>query len=149
VEGERALRTTVPSIMMFYILLNICLFLLNALAVLPASSRIEPMDDPLSITGKLAHISGTDIAIGVVTISLGFIVGWLLKRIFLGGTIGVILFALDLLSPVAGWILYGFPRFLEMIGVNSFLVLGLQAILAVPWFWFFIELFSQREFDKG
>lgn len=137
---------------LFFVALNVSLFIINESNILTEqdSDVYQPYSSPQSLTDTLIRIdlSAGTLALGTITMVVSGVIGWLTERIWLGGTLGIILFALDLLFPLVRWIFVGFPLFLSQMGVPSYLVVAVGAMMAVPWFWFILGFIGQRTLEK-
>jgi len=137
------MRVTAYSILLFFVCLNVSLYLLAETEVLP---YYQPAyESPSDITTRLVG-SLTILTVGAL---VAFVVGnWLV------GAAALALFALNLLVPVFSWIFFGFPNFLTQLASatgDSALVLtvtgSMNALMAVVWFWFLIGFISQRTME--
>lgn len=120
--------------------------MVNESGVLPPYEVVQPYTEPEDILSKIAHIdlsSGT-LLIGITAFAASAIFGILTGHLILGGTVGLILLGIDLVSPIAAWILLGFPRFLVQIGVHPLIITVFTVIFAYPWFWFLLNVILQR-----
>lgn len=131
------------EILFFFICLNLSFYVINETQAIPEHS-IEGVETPASIEAMTID----RIVAGGVILVIGTLISIALKQYVLGGTITVILFALELVAPVVDWVLFGFPRFLTIIDVPPVISTALTTIFAVVWFWFLIGLISQRYMEQ-
>lgn len=143
------MRITAFSLILFFICLNLSIYLINETGALTGVGK-SPYTNPDEITWLIMgiDISSGDLVLGVVTIGVGFAVGLLTGQLILGGTLALILFAINLVIPVLKWVLFGFPIFLGQLGVPPAIATTLEALMAVVWFWFFLGFFSQRTVER-
>lgn len=143
------MRISAFSLILFFICLNLSIYLINANQVLTGVGK-SPYTDPTEISGLVLglDITGENLVLGVVTIGVGFAVGLLTGQLILGGTLALVLFAINLVIPILKWILFGFPIFLGQIGVPPSIVITLEALMSIVWFWFFLGFFSQRTVER-
>lgn len=139
------MRVTAYGTLIFFICINLSLYLLNTTQVLP-NYQVSPYEDPEGITDQLIFIdlSATNVIGGLGIIGVGTIIGFILKRLVLGATLGLIVFTLTLLVPPIQWILFGFPIFLGQLGVHIAIVTIIETLMAVVWFWFLLGFIGQR-----
>lgn len=120
--------------------------MINEAGVFPSYEVIQPYTDPDDISSKLVHIdlsSGT-VLIGFTAFAASAIFGLLTGHLILGGTVGLILLSIDLLSPLASWVLLGFPKMLGQIGVHPLIITVVTILFAYPWYWFMFSFIAQR-----
>lgn len=139
------MRVTAYSLVLFFVCLNLSLFLLNNTQVLP-DYRVSPFEEPEGIQAHLISfdISGSTLLMAGTALSVWVIISALTGNLIFGGTVALILFALTMLFPVVRWILYGFPIFLQQVGVPTVIVTVIEALMAVVWFWFILGFVGQR-----
>lgn len=151
------MRLTPFAIVLFFVAVNVSLSVIQLTQVLPPDEQISPYSQPTDITAMLVHldISTENLVIGGSTIAVMLIIGWFTGHMILGGTLAIVLFALDLFIPVGKWVIFGIPSFVStMVGVASAdaatalmlngIVAGLTALLSVVWFWFILGFFTGR-----
>ncbi len=146
--------TSAKTIMIFVICLNVSLYFITASQVLPVSFVDEDnpdsfVTDPQNISTKFLYVdfsTGTIFLAGTGLI-FSVIIGWATRSLVLGGTLGVGIFALTLFSPVVSWILFGLPRFMNMMGIPSYISAGVMAILVVPFFFTVLSFIAQRPIE--
>jgi len=143
------MRMTPFTMVMFFIALNVSLYIINETGVITPSGTEahQPIVSPTEVSGTLVDISGTSLLMAGVPLVIGTIIGWITRNIWAGGTLAIILFALDLLFPVVRWVLFGIPEFLTQIGVHYSIVLGITALMSVVWFWFILGFIGQRQLE--
>lgn len=141
------MRTTAYGLMLFFISLNIGMYLMNQTAVL-GSMQQSPYSTPTDIAAMFVSVdvSGTTLLISGALITAG-IVGWLAGGFVLGAATAVMLGVLNMILTPIRWIVGGFPQFLGSIGVDASIVTALSAMMAFIWFWFFIGFLSQRTLE--
>ena len=139
------MKVTAYGSLIFFVCLNLSLYLLNTTQVLPNYTQ-SPYEEPAGIQDKLIHfdLSATNLLIGVTVLGVGAIIGYITGHLVFGGTIAIVLLALDLIFPVVKWILFGFPIFLGQIGVPLVITVIIQTLMAVIWFWFIMGMIGQR-----
>lgn len=153
------MRLTAFAILLFFTCLNVSLYLINETAILPHWKQ-TPYEEPTGITGRLIHLdlSAENLVMGATTLSVAVILGFLTGHLIFGGTVAIILFAMDLLFPVLKWVVFGLPSFLgQMLYTTDMTVLeqaqvtavisGLTALMAAVWFWFLLGFIAQRSLE--
>lgn len=145
------------SLMLFFICLNLSVYLMNESQLL-GDFYIPPYEEPSNILSRLLtlNITGTDLLFGGTTIAVGFIVSWISGKFIYGGTLALILFAIDLFVPMAKWILFGFPTFLNQIaevetgaaGSLAAISLVIQVLMSLVWFWLILGFIGQRQLEQ-
>ena len=142
------MRMTPYLVILFFISLNLSLWIINESNVLGVESVIEPYEDPYDIIGNLAHIDVNDIYAGVVPLVATTIIGLITQHLLLGATLGIIMFAVNMFIPIVSWIMTGFPMFLQKIGTPIWIYLPIQALMGLVWFWFILGFFAQRNLER-
>lgn len=139
------MRVTAYGTLIFFVTLNLSLYLLNASQVL-SSYRLSPIEEPAGISTQLIDFNVTTDELLMVGIPLAImvIIRTLTGNFILGGTVALLLFGLEMLFPIVRWILFGFPIFLGQIGLPSYVVLIIDSMLAVVWSWFILGFIMQR-----
>lgn len=139
------MRVTAYGTIVFFVCINLSLFLLNSTAML-TNYELSPFEDPAEISAIFIdfNITADEILFASIPLVIGAIIGFITGNFIFGGTVAIILFALELLFPIVRWILFGFPIFLGQIGVPSPIILVLDAFLAVIWAWFILGFIGQR-----
>lgn len=141
------MRTTPFILIAFFVSLNVSLYMINESNVLGVESVYEPLEDPTDILGRLATLDGTDLMIGGIPLIASSIIGFITGHLLLGASLGIILFAFNLLIPVVNWILMGFPEFLYQMNAPYWIVIPVQVMMALVWFWFMISFIGQRAME--
>jgi len=139
------MKVTAYGTLIFFICLNLSLYLLNTTQVLP-NYQVSPYEDPTGIQEQLVFIdiSAYSLIGGLGVIGVGFLVGFIIGKFLLGATLGLIVFTLTLLVEPIQWILFGFPTFLGQIGVHIAIVTIVETLMAIVWFWFLLGFIGQR-----
>lgn len=139
------MKVTAYGSVVFFVCLNLSLYLLNETQVLP-NYQMSPFEEPTGITSRLIDFDITvdELLLAGIPLAVAGIIFFVTGNFIFGGTVAIILFALQLLFPVVRWILYGFPIFLGQIGVPIPIVYVIEALLAVVWCWFMIGFIGQR-----
>lgn len=139
------MRVTAYSIILFFVCLNVSLYLVNELQVIPFG--LAPYESPDAISTRLVG--------GFAILTVTMLVSALLGRLVYGAAIGLVLFALDIMLPIFHWIFFGFPEFMTMVAATSgnpgliYVVTGaLNALMAVVWFWFFMSFLTARYMEQ-
>lgn len=142
------MKLTAFGIILFFVCLNLSLYLINETSVLPSYQQ-SPYETPEGISGRLVHLdlSTSNLAIGTTLLAVFVVIGYITGHLLFGGTVAIILFAFDLLFPVAKWIVFGFPIFLAQMGVPLVVYTTLTALFSVVWFWFLLGLVAQRQLE--
>lgn len=138
------MRLTVFTMMGFLICFNLSLYLLNSYQLLGSEFGISPYSSPEDMNFVEASLSSQGLIIGASTITAAILIGYFAGNMIVGGSIGLLILAAELLIPVVRWVLFGFPLFLSDIGVPSAISNTLIVIFSFVWFWFFISFFSER-----
>lgn len=147
------MRLSAFSLILFFVSLNLSLWLINETQVLPAVGQ-SPYEEPSDIKSYFAYtnISGTSLLLAGITFTISFVVGKIMGNLIYGTTIAVILIAFELVFPLATWILFGFPAFIRQIGGNSIQIQAvatvLEVLMCVVWFWFILGLVATRDMRK-
>lgn len=138
------MRLTAYSIILFFVCLNVSLYLVNELQVIPFG--LEPYESPGDITTRLVG--------GFAILTVGALIEVIAQN-WLFGAAALVLFALDYLLPIFHWIFFGFPEFVTMVAAASgnaaliYTVTGaLNALMAVVWFWFFMGFLTARYMEQ-
>jgi len=143
------MRTTPYALLLFFVCLNLSLYMMNEADILPPYEEVQPYTQPSDMLAKFAHIdlsSGT-LLVGSIAFVASVIFGLLTGNLILGGTVGLILLSISILSPVAAWVLLGFPYLLAQIGVNPIIVTAITVLCAFSWYWFLFSLVAQRQVE--
>lgn len=139
------MRVTAFSLLLFYVCLNISIYLVAETEVLPY--YIPPHESPenmliVTMIGAISFMTVT----GIVSSIIG---NWLF------GAASLTVWAISYILPIFKWVFWGFPEFLIMIAYtteNPALVLtvvtSVNALMAVVWFGFFMGFVSQRSIDQ-
>jgi hypothetical protein len=143
------MRLTPFTLVLFFISINVSLYVINETGVITmqGTETIQPYVSPTEISGILVYVDATSILMAGTALVVGTILSWLTSNIWVGGTLAVILFALDLLFPIVRWILFGFPVFLGQIGVHASIIVSLTALMSAVWFWFVLGFIGQRNLE--
>jgi hypothetical protein len=142
------MKLTAFGILLFFICLNVSLYMINETAILPYWQQ-SPYEEPSGITGRLVHLDLTaeNLVIGGTTLSVLIIIGYITGHLIFGGTVAIILFAFDLFFPVIKWIIFGLPTFLSQMGVPLVVYSSLTALISAVWFWFLLGFIAQRQLE--
>lgn len=142
------MRVTAFSILLFFVSLNLSLYFINETQILPYMEQ-PPYTSPEDIGSHLVlvDVSAQNLLIGGSILAVGFVVGWITGRMIYGGTVAIILFAMDLLFPVVRWTLFGFPLFLNQLGVHYALTTIFSTVVSLVFFWFIIGFIGQRQME--
>ena len=143
--------TGMKTILLFMIAVNVGLYIITASQVLPVNfsdpdNPDSPVTDPNSISSMLISVdlSTGNLAIAGTTLIMGIIISKILGNLILGVTVSISLFVFTLISPLISWVLFGLPRFLNILGTPAYISAGVMALLAVPIFFTVISFLSQR-----
>lgn len=144
------MRVTAFGLILFFVCLNISLFIYSQANFFSRKEDL-PYELPENIMSKFVSLdaSSDNLMIGIVTVSVLGIIGWITGRLLLGGFVALVIFALELAFPILKWVILGFPIFLLQIGVPLFIVTGLNALMAVVWFWFILTLIGTRVVEES
>lgn len=138
------MKVTAYGTLLFFICLNLSLYLLNETSVLPNYEQ-SPYEEPAEIQSIFLNVSvGNVLLMAGTSLTIVAIIKILTGNFIFGGTVGLILFALQALFPAVQWILFGFPIFLGQIGVPFVITTIIQTLMAVVWAWFIIGFIGQR-----
>lgn len=142
------MRVTAFTILLFFVCLNLSLYFINETQILPNMEQ-PPYTAPEDIGSRLilVDVSAQNLLLGGSILAVGFIVGWITGRMIYGGTVAIILFAMDLLFPVVRWTLFGFPLFLNQLGVHYALTTIISVLVSLVYFWFIIGFIGQRQME--
>lgn len=145
---------------MFFLGVNVSLALINISQVLPQTSGMTAYTAPQDWTSIFFHVdlSTGNIYIGIALLSATAIFGWIVGRLLFGGIVALMLFVVDLLSPIVSWVFLGIPKFINNIlatvptdattsAALGVIMFGITAFLAVVWFWFFLGIFVSRPLE--
>jgi hypothetical protein len=143
------MKLTVFGIILFFVCLNLSLYVLNEEAVV-GDVQIQPYEDIDGIDSRLFSIDLTTetLMAALIPIGVGSVLGWVSGNLVTGGTVGLIIGVFNLFSPIARWIIVGFPVFLTQIGTPTIIVTVVQAGMSIVWLWFFIGLLVGREMQR-
>lgn len=142
------MRLTAFDILLFFVALNVAIYLINETAILPYWQQ-SPYETPTGIQGKLAivDLSTGNLILSGVTLGVVTALGWITGHLIFGGTVAIFLAALNLVSGIVSWIIFGFPKFLAQMGVPDVVWGSLAAMMSVVWFWFFLGFLAQRPME--
>ena len=143
------MRLTVYPVILFFVCLNLALFMMNETALLGELSR-PPYEEPTAIIENLFYLdlSTNTLIMAGTSLVVSIIVGFIAGNMIYGGTVAIILFALNLLFPIVRWVLFGFPIFLAQIGVPTVVITVVNVLMSVVWFWFILGIIAQRQLEK-
>lgn len=139
------MRVTAYSIILFFVSLNVSLYLIAETQVLPYYQQpyVSPADMKITRTvGSLAILT-----IGMIVAAL--------TRNWLFGAAALVLWALDYLIPIVHWVFFGFPEFMAQVAATTgdtamltAVTTSMNALMAVVWFWFMTGFISQRSMEQ-
>ena len=137
------------GIILFFICLNVSLFMLNEAQVVGDFVQ-PPYEEPDDITGFLVFTdpTGTTLLTFTMELGAGVIFGLITGSLIAGGTVALVLAAITMFIPTARWVIFGFPVFLAQMQVPSFIVMTIEVLMAVVWFWFILGFIGQRQLEK-
>lgn len=142
------------TILMFMIAVNVSLFWISSSQVLPVNFTDEdnpdsPVTNPSDISGQILSLdlSSGNLILAGTGLTVAVIVGWAAGSLVFGGVLGVGIFAFTLISPIISWILFGLPKFMDMMGVPSYVNAGVMALLVVPLFFTVLSFIAQRPIE--
>ena len=137
------------GIILFFISLNISLYMLNEAQVVGDFVQ-PPYEDPDDITGffVFTDATGTKLLTLGLELGAGVIFGLITGSLIAGGTVALVLAAITMFIPTARWVIFGFPVFLAQMQVPSFIVITVEVMMAVVWFWFILGFIGQRQLEK-
>jgi len=138
------MRLTVYTITAFFFVFNLSLYLLNVYTLLGSNFGISPYANPEDMMLIQPSLDAETLIIGFTVVALFSIGGYIFGNLIVGGTVGLILLAANILFPWVRWILFGFPLFLSDIGVPTPISQVILVIFSFVWFWFFISFFTER-----
>jgi hypothetical protein len=75
------------------------------------------------------------------------ILSYITGHLIFGGTVAIILFAMELFFPIVKWVVFGLPTFLQQMGVSIVIYESITALLALVWFWFILGFVAQRQLE--
>jgi len=138
------MKTTAFSLILFFVCLNVSLYIIKETQLIPY--YVEPYEDPSEFSTR------------IVT-SLGILGGGALVAALTGnawiGVAALTMWVGSVLLPFFDWGLFGFANFLGSMAAmtaNPALVLvvinGVEALMAVVWFWFLLSMISQRYVER-
>ena len=144
------MRTTPFTLILFFVALNVSLFIINETNVITSSDVAPPYTDPEGIPNLLISFDLTTetLLTGITIAGVGTLIGLIFGNLVNGGLLALVLFALNMLFPVVRWVVVGFPLFLLELGIHQAIVTGITALMAVVWFWFLLGMLGQRQMEK-
>jgi hypothetical protein len=144
------MRTTPFTLILFFVALNVSLFIINETNVITSNDVAPPYTDPEEIPNLLISFDLTTetLLTGITIAGVGTLIGLIFGNLVNGGLLALVLFALNMLFPVVRWVVVGFPLFLLELGVHQAIVTGITALMAVVWFWFLLGMLGQRQMEK-
>lgn len=143
------MKATPFTLMLFFVCLNLSLFVINESNVLGSGDVYAPYESPTGMLTLFPSITIEGLLVsGLTSLGVTGIIGVVTGHLLLGTTVGLLLFALQLVFPLLRWIIAGFPTFLTQIGTPYWIVIPVQVLLSVVWFWFILELLGQRQWEK-
>ena len=139
------MKVTAYAILLFYVSLNISLYLVNQTQVLPYN--VPAQRTPFNMAQALLG--------GFLTMTIASIAAVLVGNLLIGAAAGLSLFAIQYLigqDTVIHWVFYGFPAFINdaalASGVDATTVTLFttvtMALASLPWFWFIMSYFGGR-----
>lgn len=145
------MRVTAYSILLFYLCLNVSLYVVNVFQVIPTEGVPSQRVIEQGAQGNVAQL----LLGGFLTFTLAALITYIGGSLILGGTAALILFALQYLvggDSVLHWIFFGFPAFVgdvaSSFGMDAGSVLVFQSVVltlgCIPWFWFILSYFGGR-----
>jgi hypothetical protein len=142
------MKLTAFLIIAFFVCLNVCLYIISETAVLPYSET-SPYETPSGISSKLLHVdlSTGNLAIAGTQLVIFIILSYITGHLIFGGTVAIILFAMELFFPIVKWVVFGLPTFLQQMGVSIVIYESITALLALVWFWFILGFVAQRQLE--
>jgi hypothetical protein len=143
------LRISAFGLILFFVSLNISLYLINETAILPSYSQ-SPYESPQNIQAKLVHLdlSAENLMIGIVAAAASGLIGLITGHLLFGGTVALIFLAMDILFPIVKWVVFGLPEFMRQMGVPEILYVSVTALMSLVWFWFLVGLIVQRPLEE-
>lgn len=144
------MKLTAFGILLFFVSLNVSLYMIRETGVLPDYETISPYEEPSGISGRLisVDVSTGNLVMAGTALIMAVIIGWATGHLLFGGTLGIILFSLTIFFPALSWVILGLPRFLQQMGVPLAVYTGITALLAVVWFWFLMGFLAQRPLEE-
>ena len=134
------MKTTAFAIVMFFVCLNVSLYIIKETQLLPY--YVEPYEDPSEFVTRIATSLGI--------LGSGALVAAITRNPWTG-VVAISAWVGSILMPFFNWALFGFANFMGSMAAlteNPALVLvvinGVQAMMAVVWFWFLLSMISQR-----
>lgn len=142
------MKITAFGLIVFFVCMNVSLYVINETAILPYA-KINPYEEPSGITGRLVSVdlSNGTLMIAGTGLVMAVIIGWATGNLLLGGMLGVILFGLSIFFPIVSWVVLGLPRFLAQMGVPLVIYTSLTALMSLIWFWFILSFIAQRQLE--
>ena len=145
-------NVTAIGIFLFFVALNVSIAWIASSGVLPVdftSTNPDYVTDPTEIGNMFISVDVTtgNLALAGTALIVTTILGWIAGSMVTGGALGVGIFALTLLSPIVRWVLYGFPYFLNLMGVPVYITAGITAMLSVPLFFTVLSFLAQRPIE--
>lgn len=144
------MRVTAFSIILFFVCLNVALYIVHETQVLPFSQ--EPYEDPgdFTTTGTISYrLAGSLTLLGVTAM-----VAILSKNTYIA-LAGLTIWVADIFFPVFHWILFGFPEFATRLAAASgspsqvyVVTTAMNALVAAVWFWFILGFVSGRSMEQ-
>lgn len=143
------MRISAFGLILFFVSLNVSLYLINETAILPSFSQ-SPYETPQNIQTKLVHLdlSAENLIIGIVAAATSGLIGLITGHLLFGGTVALIFLALDILFPMIKWVVFGLPEFMRQMGVPEILYVSVTALMSLVWFWFLVGLIVQRPLEE-
>jgi hypothetical protein len=132
----------------FFVSLNVAIYLISQTQVLPYQQ--SPYATPSTIQANLLHLdlSASNLMIGGTTLSVLIILGFITGHLLFGGTVAIIIFAMDLLFPVLKWVILGVPSYMAEMGVPPVIVAVVTALMSAVWLWFLLGFVAQRPLEQ-
>jgi hypothetical protein len=135
------MRITAFSIILFFVCLNLSLYVINV-TQLVGNVGMSPYESPANILSMFSTL---------IFIGVGTIVGWATGNLIFGGAIALIIGVCSYLFNVVNWVFNGTSLFLSKIMGSSpqtdAIIMSLQVLMAVVWFWFILGFISQRQLE--
>lgn len=142
------------SIVLFFVALNVALYLVNQTQVIPSTESVQPIYTPDTISIAFLDVNPFTVGGSIAIVGVGILTGWLMGKVIYGASIAVLLFVADKLSGIVSWVFFGFPKFVAAWAAVSgdptqvnIIAGAAYALMSVPFLWFLMGLVAQRPIE--
>lgn len=138
------MKLTAFGIILFFTCLNVSLTVNNYYQILPLQQAPYATNENIASQFVSINIDLNSVLLGGAALGVGIIGGYITGNLLAGGTVGLLLGAFALFSPIMKWAIFGVPEFLSQLQVPAIFTTAIGALISLVWFWFILGFISQR-----